>query len=146
MSHTPDTTPLAEALRPAVLRLARHLRREAQRVGISEVDWQLLSIIYKRPGIGVSELADLEMIRRPTMSAHVKRLEASGWVERQPSKCGDQRRVGLALTGAGRGALVSIRDSRTGWLRDRLAKLDPEARAAVEAALPAIAALAEMQP
>ncbi|MBR0553062.1 MarR family winged helix-turn-helix transcriptional regulator [Stakelama marina] len=142
----PDTTSLAEALRPAVLRLARHLRREAQRVGISEVDWQLLSIIYRRPGIGVSELADMEMIRRPTMSAHVKRLEAAGWIERQPSACGDQRRVGLALTAAGRAALASIRDSRTGWLRDRLAALDPDARDAIAAALPAIAALVEVQP
>jgi len=49
---------LADALRPALLRVSRALRRETQRAGVSAVDAQILGIVKKHPGIGVSELAE----------------------------------------------------------------------------------------
>ena len=64
-----DILTLAETLRPALLRLSRQLRRESQRLGLSPLDAMLLGLIHKRAGIGVSELAELEMISKPTMSA-----------------------------------------------------------------------------
>ena len=53
----------------------------------------------------MSELADKERTSRPTMSSHVKRLEAEGWVQRQAPQADDRRRVGLAITPAGAKAL-----------------------------------------
>ena len=130
-----DVTALAEALRPALLRLSRQLRREAQRLGLSALDALLLGMIQKRAGIGVSELADLEMISKPTMSAHIKRLESAGWVERQPPACADRRRVGLAITPAAAAALDAVRRQRSDWLARRLEVLTPQARAALQAAI-----------
>lgn len=137
-----DLLHLAETLRPALLRLSRQLRRESQRLGLSPLDAMLLGLVYKRPGIGVSELAELEMISKPTMSAHIKRLEADGWIERQPPPDDDRRRVGLAITPAAQEALEAVRRQRSDWLARRLEALSPQARGALQAAIEPLEQLA----
>ena len=125
---------LAELLRPALLRASRQLRREAQRAGVSALDASLLGAVKKNPGIGVSALADREQMTRPSMSTHVKRLEASGWIGRDAASVEDRRRVGLRITAKGLRALDAIRRRRNDWLAARLATLAPAARAALAAA------------
>jgi len=137
-----DVRVLAEALRPALLRLSRHLRREALKAGVSALDAQLLTVIKKKPGVGGGELADLEQMSRPSMSSHLKRLEAAGWITRDPASAEDRRRVGLRLTASGESALAAIRRRRNDWLAARLAALAPEARAAIAAAAGPLAELA----
>jgi DNA-binding MarR family transcriptional regulator len=129
-----DTLALAEALRPALLRASRHLRREAQKAGLSALDVQLLSVINKRPGIGGADLAEHEQMTRPSMSGHLKRLEAAGWILRDPACAEDRRRVGVRLTAEGVAALETIRQRRNDWLAARLRALTPAARAALAAA------------
>ena len=134
MPDTPaDIIALADALRPAVLRVSRRLRLEAQKAGLSAQDAMLLGHIRKHPGIGVSGLAEAERTSRPTMSAHVKRLEAAGLVARS-DHAEDGRRSGLAITAAGARKLEIIRRERNDWLAARLSRLSPEDRAALEAA------------
>jgi DNA-binding MarR family transcriptional regulator len=137
-----DVHALAEALRPALLRLSRHLRREAQKAGVSALDAQLLGVIKKKPGIGGGELADFEQMTRPSMSAHLKRLEAAGWIMRDPACAEDRRRVGVRLTVAGEAALATIRRRRNDWLAARLSGLAPDDRAALAAAAGALVQLA----
>jgi DNA-binding MarR family transcriptional regulator len=127
----PDVSALAEGLRPSLLKISRQLRREAQPLGLTPLDVTLLSTVGKREGIGVSELAEFEQTSRPTMSAHVKRLEAAGWVRRLPPPAEDKRRYGLIITPAGKKALEAVRRRRNDWLGARLATLTPEARAAL---------------
>ena len=129
-----DVRGLAEALRPALLRVSRQLRREAQRAGASALDAQLLGVIKKHPGIGVSDLADYEQMAKPTMSSHVKRLEEAGWVARDEALAEDRRRVGIRLTTQGEDALDVIRQRRNDWLAGRLSGLSASDRAALEAA------------
>ena len=130
-----------------MLKLSRRLRREAQNVGISPLDAQLLGLIKLRPGSGVSELAEIEQVSRPAMSVHVKRLEAAGWLTRDgDARHADKRRVCLALSDAGRRTLAAVRRSRNDWLEARLARLEPADRAALEAALAPFARLVEMKP
>jgi len=129
----PDIIALAEALRPALLRVSRRLRLEAQKVGLSAQDALLLGHITKNPGIGVSALAEAEKISRPTMSAHIKRLEAEGLLARS-NDAEDGRRSGLAITAAGKRKLDLIRRERNDWLAARLMRLSPEDRALLEAA------------
>lgn len=133
----PDTSPdiiaLAEALRPALLRVSRRLRLEAQKAGLSAQDALLLGHITKHPGIGISALADAEKITRPTMSAHIKRLEAEGLVART-GDADDGRRSGLTITDAGARKLDIIRRERNDWLAARLARITPGERALIEAA------------
>ena len=139
---TKDILALADELRPALMRTSRQLRREAQKAGLSATDAQLLQILKKRPGIGVSELADLEQVARPSMSGHVKRLEAAGWVARAEADAEDRRRVGLTLTPKGAKALEAIRRRRNDWLAERLAALPPAQLEALRAAIGPLSALA----
>ena len=137
-----DAAALAEALRPVILRLSRNLRRQSQSLGLSPLDAMILGAILKLDGIGVSELADHEQMSRPTMSAHVKRLEAAGYVARKAPDMEDKRRVGLGVTPKARKALDAVRRRRNDWLAQELAKLTPEASAALEAAIAPLAQLA----
>lgn len=137
-----ESAALAESLRPVVLRLSRHLRRQSHSLGLSPLDAMLLGGVLKHDGIGVSELADHEQMSRPTMSLHVKRLEAAGYLARLPPPSDDKRRVGLTLTDAGREALDAVRRRRNDWLAQRLAALTPEARLALEAAIGPLGQLA----
>ncbi len=143
---TPDVAALAEGLRPVLLRLTRKLRQESQRVGLSPLDVMLLGWVKKFDGIGVSELADNEQMSRPTMSAHVKRLEAAGWLARLAPDSEDKRRVGLTLTPAGAKALDAVRRRRNDWLAKQLAALSPEARAALVAAIAPLQQIAGDRP
>ncbi len=128
-----DPVLLAETLRPALLRVTRRLRQEAQKVGVSALEALILGQIKRNAGIGVCDLADAEQISRPTMSGHVKRLEAAGWVVRA-GHAQDGRRSGLAVTPAGEARLDDIRRLRNDWLSARLAKLPPADRDRLAAA------------
>ena len=126
-------TDLADVLRPAILRVSRRLRQEAQKVGLSAQDALLLGHIRKHPGVGVSALADAERTSKPTMSAHIKRLEAAGLLARA-GDAEDGRRSGLTVTPSGAKKLEIIRRERNDWLAARLARLSDADRATLEAA------------
>ena len=70
---------------------------------------------------------------RPSMSGHVKRLEAAGWIVRDQS-ADDGRRSGFQVTPSGAAQIDAIRQRRNDWLAVRLARLSPAARAALAAA------------
>jgi DNA-binding MarR family transcriptional regulator len=136
LAETTDLTTLADALRGPLLRVSRRLRQEAQKAGLSVQDALILGYVRKHPGAGVSELADADQISRPTMSAHVKRLEAAGWLTRSDDAL-DGRRSGLAVTPAGARKLDAIQRLRNDWLSARLALLtDAERQRLAEAAEP----------
>jgi DNA-binding MarR family transcriptional regulator len=139
-------TALADQLRPVMLRINRHLRREPQKLGISALDAQLLGMIKSLAGAGVSELADVEQMSRPAMSMHVKRLEAAGWVERRAEPGEDRRRTRIDLSEKGRVALEAVQRSRNDWIEARLSALDADELAALQAALPPLRRLVEVKP
>ena len=126
---------LAAELRPSILRLSRHLRREAQRGGSSSLDAQLLGTLREEPGLGVSELADMEQMSRPAMSAHIKRLMQLGYVQRDGAKAdADRRRIGLSITRSGTTYLRTVSERRVDWLAERLAELGADDRTALDRA------------
>ena len=129
-----DTLDTANRLRPALLRLARELRRETESLGITSRQATLLSLIKEHPGLSLRELAALERISAPSLSGHVDRLEQAGLIERVRSG-GDRRRVGLELTTVGDRLLRKVRAQRTTWLAERLAELSPDQVEAVENAI-----------
>ena len=136
---------LAEELRPALLRLARNLRKETEALGVTSHQVTLLWLVRSRPGLSLRELAEEEGISAPSLSGHVDRLEAAGLLQRVRSS-DDRRRVGLELTPSGRALLKRVRARRTTWLAERLALLSEDEREQVEAALPALYALLEPRP
>ena len=130
----PDTTELANRLRPVLLKLARELRREIHSLGVTGGQVSLLVAIKYQPGIGVRELAARERISVPAVSKFVARMEEAGLIRREPVG-GDKRRVGLQLTEAGQRVLRSVRSKRTAWLAARLRALDPGELEAIDAAI-----------
>ena len=145
MPNSPETLALADSLRAPLLRAARRLRQEAQRAGSSALDALILGYIRRRPGVGVSELAQAEQISRPSMSGHIKRLEAAGWIQRFDDQ-EDGRRSGLQITPAGEAQLDAVRQRRNDWLADRLARLSPDDRAALADAGAPLLKLLECEP
>lgn len=130
----PDTTALANRLRPVLLRLARELRREVHSVGVTGGQVALLVQIKYAPGIGMRELAARERVSVPAISKFVTRLEAAGLVERQTIG-GDKRRVGLHVTPAGLKVLRSVKSKRTALLASRLRTLTAAELGAIDAAV-----------
>jgi DNA-binding MarR family transcriptional regulator len=85
-------------------------------------------------------LAVREGVSQPAMTQLITRLEDSGLVRRAADPT-DGRVVLVAITDEGRATLASRRAMRAGKLAAILAQLTPDHRAALTAALPALAAL-----
>ena len=136
---------IAEELRPAILRLARNLRRETEALGVTSHQATLLFAVKTRPGLSLRELAESEGISAPSLSGHVDRLEAAGLLRRVRSST-DRRRVGLELTPDGRAMLRRVRARRTTWLAERLDGLTEAERERVDRALPALHRMLEPRP
>jgi DNA-binding MarR family transcriptional regulator len=128
---------LADELRTALHHVFRRLRQESDDdpSGLTLQQKMLISTISLQPGIGVAELARQEKLRGPTMSGHIKTLEALNLVRRDAPDPEDRRRSGLLLTEHGMAVLADIRNRRRDWLARRLAQLPPEGAAALRNAL-----------
>jgi DNA-binding MarR family transcriptional regulator len=137
---TSNPVDLANRLRPVLLHLNRHLRREVHTSGVSPGQLSLLGLIDGNPGIGVAELATREGTSMPSVCSHIDRLEASGLITRRQAER-DRRRVDLEVTAEGQRVLKSIRSKRTAWLSARLSKLADTDLAAVAAAIAPLEAL-----
>lgn len=133
---------VANSLRPVLLHLNRHLRREVHTSGVSAGQLSLLGLIDGNPGIGVAELATREGMSMPSVSNHLDRLEASGLVTRRQAER-DRRRVDLEVTPEGQRVLKVIRSKRTAWLSARLSKLTDDEINAIAAAIAPLEALAD---
>jgi DNA-binding MarR family transcriptional regulator len=129
-----DSVELANRLRPVLLLINRHLRREAHTEGITGGQAALLAQIRRHPGLGVRELAAREGISAPSMTRYLDRLERAGLLVRARSS-EDARRILLALTPKGVRVLRSVRRRRTAWLAERLEGLSADERRAVAAAI-----------
>jgi len=128
-----DSLQVANDLRPALLRLARLVRRESHALGVTGGQVSLLAAIEHRPGITARELCDREQISAPGISAQLDRLEAASLILRV--RASDRRRVGLTLTGEGLRVLRSVRKKRTAWLAEHLGRLSEDDQAAIAAAI-----------
>ena len=137
-----DSLTIANELRPVLLWLSRHLRRESHELGLTAGQVTLLSTIQDRPGITAQELAVQQQISAPAMSGQLARLEEAGLVVRERGD--DRRRMRLTVTSEGRRVLRTVRKRRNAWLAERLERLEPRERAAVQAAIGPLARLLEV--
>lgn len=137
-NEIPDApSELDAVLEQLVFRLYRGMRREPGLLDLSPQDPVLLKQIFRNPGIGVAELAELELLRKPTITSHINRLEKAGMVRRVASKS-DGRRIGLHITPKGRKAIDLTIETRLAFIDRRLSLLAEPERALLEAAIPAM--------
>ena len=141
MNTVTDPVAVAAELRPVLLKLARHLRRELHQLDVTAGQASVLAHVQQSPGIGAGELADREGVSRPRMSKVVQELIAAGLLVGERGS--DRRRVGLEVTAAGRSVVKSIRRRRNAWLGARLTNLEPDELEQLEAAIPLLAQLLE---
>jgi DNA-binding MarR family transcriptional regulator len=142
LAATQTNTDLANRLRPALLKLARELRRESHALGVTGGQVTLLIQIRRNRGIGVNELAARERISAAAMSKHVARLERAGLVRRAQHEA-DGRRQSLSVTEEGERVLRSVKSRRTAWLAARLKQLEPAQLEAIDAAIEPLVHLLE---
>jgi DNA-binding MarR family transcriptional regulator len=127
-AKTTDTTiaDTASQLRHAVVRTSRTLRQEAaEETGLSPTQVAALVTIYRDGPLTPSELAEIERVKRPTMTRTLACLEREGLVERAPDPA-DGRSSLVAINEAGRDALARQRRRKSAYLARRLRKLDPD--------------------
>jgi DNA-binding MarR family transcriptional regulator len=135
MQTTPTTEikeELAPRLRWVVTRLARRLRQEAG-ADLGPSQTAALATVERHGPLSPSELAEIERIRRPTVTRIVRHLEQAGLIERITDPQ-DGRASILSVTAEGRALLRRLRERKTAYLAKRLAALDAEDRRTLERA------------
>jgi DNA-binding MarR family transcriptional regulator len=148
MSAPPtQDAPLARQLLEAIYLTMRRLKRESiAKSGIGQPDLMILGSLRRSPGRGVSDLAAEGGVSGPTMSAQIKRLEASGLIVREPTLDGDRRRVSLTLSSKAEAMIDSMLSEGSDWMAARLAELSEEDREAIFNALGPLGKIAGVQP
>ena len=139
---TAHRSELAQSLRLSVARLARKLRQQ-DRNGLGPTLTSALASISRNGGLTHGDLATLEQLSPPTITAFVGKMEALGLVTRETDDR-DRRVTRITITDAGTAELNDVRNRRTEWLEGQLHALGDDDLAVLEAAAGVLARLAEL--
>jgi DNA-binding MarR family transcriptional regulator len=127
--ETKDTslTDSAAKLRMAIVRTARVLRQEAaaEASGLTPTSTAALATIERHGPLTPSELAEIERVKRPTVTRTLGCLEREGLVERTPDPA-DGRSFLVSINGAGRERLRRLRGRKNAYLARRMRDLPAE--------------------
>jgi len=119
---------LANALRPAVMKLARRLRQmTVDPFGLSSSQLSAMAVLMNAGDQRIGALAAAEKMQPPSMTRIVNSLEQRGLVTRAPDPS-DGRQCNVSLTDPGREILLANRRRRDEWLAVRIAELTPSDR------------------
>ncbi len=156
---TQQDTELATALLDIAPKLLRRLRadvplddgssnadlREVSELRATPGQLSLLQILVEQNRCTMQELAERLAVTPSTVTAMVKRLLASGYVERSRDDV-DWRTVWVSPTERGRQAVATYNAARLRSLRHRLEQLSSAERASILDALSALRHLIEVYP
>ena len=104
--------------------------RRVQRIGLTRSQWLVLSLLYRRPGVNQSELADMLEVERPTAGRMIDRLERKGWVVRR-ADAADRRVRRLYLTAEAEDVQAELGRIAAEMVDDAMASLNPGERVAL---------------
>ena len=134
---------LAAALTTDLERIFGLFRSLSPASGLSITAAATLASIERLGPQRLTVLAAREGVTQPAMTQLISRLEESGLVRREASP-EDGRVVLVVITDEGRAVLARRRSVRSDRMAAIIAQLDPEHRAALAIALPALDALASV--
>ena len=129
-------------LRNAVLRIARRLRTSGDPEGLTATQSSVLATLVRRGPMRAGDLADSEALNPTLLSRVLGHLETRGLAAREPDPA-DGRATLARATPAGTRLVGRLRARRAALLLEWLEGVEPERRAALRAALPALEELAE---
>jgi DNA-binding MarR family transcriptional regulator len=128
-SKAPDTslTDSAAQLRLGIVRTARRLRQEAaaEASGLTPTSTAALATIERHGPLTPSELAELERVKRPTVTRTLGCLEREGLIERTPDPA-DGRSTLVSVNAVGRERLRRLRGRKNAYLARRMRDLPAE--------------------
>nr|WTB30680.1 MarR family transcriptional regulator [Streptomyces sp. NBC_00830] len=139
-----DSSGSGEELVVAFEQLVRYVRQVSTAGGLSPAASSVLGRLGREGPQRVTELARAEGVSQPGMTQLVTRMERDGLVRRIAST-DDRRGVLVQATDAGADVVGQRRAERAEALRELMDRLDPQERAAVLIALPALARLIQAQ-
>ena len=130
--------PLSERavhLRTAIVRMARRLRQEAaaETTGLTPTSVAALATIERHGPLTPSEIAEIERVKRPTITRTLGCLEREGLIDRAPDPS-DRRSALVNVNGAGRERLRRLRGRKNAYLAKRMRDLPAADLAALERA------------
>ncbi len=125
-----EDLPLSERaahLRTAIVRTARRLRQEAaaETSGLTPTSVAALATIERHGPLTPSEIAEIERVKRPTITRTLGCLEREGLIDRAPDPA-DGRSSLVSLNGAGRERLRRLRGRKNAYLARRMKDLTEE--------------------
>lgn len=128
-------TDAAARLRMAIVRTGRRLRQEAaaETSGLTPTSTAALATIERHGPLTPSELAELERVKRPTVTRTLGCLDREGLIERTPDPA-DGRSSLVAVNAAGRERLRRLRGRKNAYLAKRMRDLPADDIAALERA------------
>ena len=141
----PDTgtAALSSGLRMSVMRLARRLRNQrSAELDVPLAQLTALATLDRNGPMSPGELADCEHVSAPTMTRALAALGDAGLVLRTPHPTDGRQQV-VSVTPQAHELLEADRRRRDAWLATRLGQLTDDERAALTAAAPVLAKLAE---
>jgi len=117
----------AAHLRTAIVRTARRLRQEAaaETSGLTPTSVAALATIERHGPLTPSEIADIERVKRPTITRTLGCLEREGLIDRAPDP-DDRRSALVSVNGAGRERLRRLRKRKNAYLARRMRDLSDE--------------------
>lgn len=122
--------PLSERaahLRTAIVRTARRLRQEAaaETSGLTPTSVAALATIERHGPLTPSEVAQIERVKRPTITRTLGCLEREGLIDRAADPA-DGRSSLVSVNGAGRERLRRLRGRKNAYLARRMKELTDE--------------------
>jgi DNA-binding MarR family transcriptional regulator len=128
-------TDSAARLRLGVVRTARRLRQEAaaEASGLTPTSTAALATIERHSPLTPSELAEIERVKRPTITRTLGCLEREGLIDRTPDP-DDGRSSLISVNAAGRERLRRLRGRKNAFLARRMRDLSAEDVATLERA------------
>ena len=120
-AHDEAIVDVADRLRRSMMRLTRILRQE-DTDDLSPTLASVLFTIDRHGPVTLGDLARLERLTKPSVTAIVDKLVVRRLIERHPDEH-DRRIVRVELTPAGRRRVNARRSQRTAWLAARLRDL-----------------------
>ena len=133
MAVAPDPLDVADRIHGAALRLLRHVRKADLAAGISGPQLSALSVLVVQGPQTMSQLAEAEQVRLPTISKLVTELEARELVQRSTDPF-DRRVSRICATEKGRTLLEESRRRRLSRLVESLNRLSQPQLATLSAA------------
>jgi DNA-binding MarR family transcriptional regulator len=128
-------TDAAARLRMAIVRTARRLRQEAasEASGLTPTSTAALATIDRHGPLTPSELAEIERVKRPTVTRTLGCLDREQLIERTPDPA-DGRSALVSVNAAGRERLRRLRGRKNAYLARRMKGLSDADAATLERA------------